>query len=93
MEHKVRYVFLFLGVLSLVLSVFDFALEHDYFGGLLAVAWGFLFIFLAFKRLLEVRYTQEAARIVQVILILFVIIAGLSKTLFKLRALKLWPFD
>ena len=83
---KANYIFLFLGLLSLALSFFDFYLEYDFYGGLLAVAWGLLFLYLAFKKDLEIRLSQKTVTFFQAILIIFVIISGLLKILFKLKA-------
>lgn len=53
MENKTNLIFLFLGIFSLILALFDFILESDLYGGLLAIAWELLFIFFFAKKYIE----------------------------------------
>ena len=87
MTKKVNYIFLSLGLFSLLLSVFDFSLEHDFFGGLLAVAWGLLFIFLSSKTVFEPKVSPKTISILHAIFVIFVIISGVLKLLFKLKVI------
>lgn len=85
MEKKVNYIYLSLGLFSLILSIFDFSLEYDFYGGLLAVAWGLLFIFLSYKKVFEIQVSQKTISVLHAIFIIFVIFSGLLKLLFKLK--------
>ncbi len=85
MEKKVNYIYLLLGLFSLILAIFDFSLEYDFYGGLLAIAWGLLFIFLSFKKVIEIQASQKTVSVLQAIFIIFIIFSGILKLLFKLK--------
>ena len=84
METKINLIFLFLGFFSIILAFFDFILESDLYGGLLAVAWGLLFIFFSVKNHIEAKIDKNTILALQTILILFLIVSGLLKFLFKI---------
>lgn len=79
MGKKVNYIFLFLGIFSLFLSAFDFHLELDIYGALLAVAWGLFFIFLAYKDILATAINQSIIKTLQAVLIIFILLSGILK--------------
>lgn len=82
---NINRVFLFLGVFSLFLSCFDLFYEHDIPGGILAIAWGLLILFMAFKRRLVAQTSPKSADIWQFVFIALVIVAGFLKLLLQLR--------
>ncbi len=82
---KVNRLFLFLGILSLLFTPFDIALERDYFGSFLNIAWGGLFIFLSFRERLKSKLSPNSMHVIQFILVAFIVIAGLSKLRYKLK--------
>ena len=75
--------FLILGITSLVLAPFDFALEGVY-EGLLPLAWGAFFLALAFKDHLATKSSAAAVAKIQWLLGLIVIATGLLKLLNRL---------
>jgi len=82
---KVNRLFLFLGILSLLFTPFDIAIESDYFGSFLNIAWGGFFIFLSFRERLKSKLSPNSMQVIQFILVAFIVIAGLSKFLYKLK--------
>jgi hypothetical protein len=85
MDKRVNYIFLLLGLFSVTLAIFDFTFESDFYGGLLAVAWGLLFIFLSVKNLIASQKIKISISSLQIIFILFVVLSGLLKLGFKLK--------
>ena len=85
-KASVRFqgLFLFLGILSLVLSGFDYGFG-EYFDVPLAVAWGLLFLFLSFKKHLRARLRPRTVQTFQVVLILGVVVGGVVKLLHRLN--------
>ena len=75
--------FLILGITSIVLAFFDFALEGVY-EGLLPLAWGAFFLFLAHKDRLATRRSPAVVGKFQWLLGLIVITTGLLKLLNRL---------
>lgn len=80
MKEKLNFIFLFLGLFSIILAFLDFLIETDIYGGLLAIAWGLLFIILFFKTVLSGRAFNFYLGIV----IAFIVISGILKLLNKL---------
>ena len=78
-----------LGIFSLFLSLFDFFLQDDLYGGMLAVAWGLLFIFLGVKEKILAAGAVSRAGIIQESLIVLVKSAGLIKIINKITLT--WP--
>ena len=82
---NINRIFLSLGVFSLLLSCFDLFYEHDLPGGILAIAWGLLMLFLACKRRLAAQTSGKSADIWQFVFIAIVIAAGFLKLLLQLQ--------
>ena len=80
MQEKSNYIFLFLGLFSIILALLDFLIEADVHGGILAVAWGLLFIILFFKKEMSIR----AYNFLLGIVIAFIVVSGILKLLYKL---------
>jgi hypothetical protein len=78
--------FLALALISLVLAPFDFALEGLY-EGLLPLAWGALFLFLAYKDRVAAARSAGTVSTIQWILALSVIGAGILKLLSRVNIL------
>lgn len=80
MKEKLNYLFLFLGLFSIILSLLDFLIETDIYGGLLAIAWGLLFILLFFKRIISI----QTYNVFLVLVVIFLVASGLFKLMDKL---------
>ena len=78
-----KKLFLILGITSLVLAPFDFALEGVY-EGLLPLAWGAFFLFLANRERVAKRSSPMTVARVQWLLGLTVIATALLKLLNRL---------
>ena len=80
MKENTNYLFLLLGLFSIILSIFDFLIETDLYGGLLAIAWGLLFIFLSFRKVTSMKNYSALLGVI----IIFVLVSVLLKLLDKL---------
>ena len=80
MKEKLNYLFLFLGLFSIILALLDFLIETDIYGGLLAIAWGLLFILLFFKKIISI----QTYNVFLVLVVIFFVASGLFKLMDKL---------
>ena len=83
---------LYLGIFSLFLTLFDFFLEGDLYGGMLAVAWGLLFIFPGIKDKVVAAGDVSRTGIIQGLLIVLVIAGGLIKIINRITLTWRLPF-
>jgi hypothetical protein len=84
MENYLNRILAGLGILSLILIVFDFLSGMDRFGSLLAIAWSLLFIYMGVKNFITARYEPRIMSGIQAALIIYIVIAGFSNILMKL---------
>ena len=84
MEQKPSYIFIILGLFSILLALLDFLIEGDIWGGFLALAWGFLFLFFSQKNYLLKVYGNKITKLLQTIVIIFVVVTGLLKFFIKI---------
>lgn len=83
MKEKLNNLFLFLGLFSIILALLDFLIETDIYGGLLAIAWGLLFIIFYFKRAIS----KRTYNVLLGIIIILLVASGLLKLLDKLAVI------
>ncbi len=81
---RLNSIFLFLGLFSLLLTPFDWILEQDYYGGVLDIAWGCFFVFLSRMEQLMSKLNPGSVKIMQYVLVAFVVISGSLKFINKL---------
>ena len=86
MRSPMNKLFLALAVLSLVLAPFDFAIE-GLWEGLLPLAWGALFLFLAYRERIAVR-SEKRAMALQWVFGLAVIATGILKLISRIDAIR-----
>lgn len=85
-KKKVKIVYFVLGLIAVVIAVFDITVK-SYYDTALSLSLGILFVFLGFKTALESKSSSKSVNVIHFILLLIVIITSIAKLVYRLKIL------
>ncbi len=75
-----------MGLIAIILGSVDLVVR-SWFDAALGFSWGLLFVFLGFKEGVELKKTSKPIRSIHFVLLIIVIVATLSKLIYRLTTI------